>query len=282
MCNKPVLQHIVYALTLLAFLYGCSENPPPETQTEPEVLMRVFRQFEIPVFPTAWEQLNYAKSGFNNIEKRKAAYEIIPLLFPDDLEACGNSALYSAYLNLGQDYRFAENEQVKKAAKAYEQIVLIYKDHPNILAKAHWYLGWLYTDLLGKKSEGLKHFFKIIDTFPDIPMGITPPVPWVSLVYPEHTGLDHSKQQKVSTPWGSAALLEIIRHSEDKTTILDAFNLLWDSYSDTAPVAPALLILLKNKDLREDALPFAEEFLAAESTANPYLSEEIRHWSAEN
>lgn len=264
----------------MAILSSCSENLPPDPPRDPDVPIRVFRDFEIPVFPTAWEQLNYAKSGLINLEERKAAFEIIPLLFPEDPDACGNSALYSAYLNLEQDYRFAQKGQIEKALKAYKQIVLTYKDHPNILAKAHWYLGWLYCDLRGEKLKGIEHFHHIVKTFPDIPMGITSPVPWVRLVYPEHSGLEHSKTQKVSTPWGSAALLEIIRHSEDRKTLIDSLEMLWGSYRDTVPVGPAIVILLKNEAVKADALPFAREFLS-KAPANPYLAEDIRRLSGE-
>ncbi len=279
MKKKYTKKYAMLTLLLLTLnsllLNSCSDESTSLSFPSSEIKMISFQRFEIPQFPTARGQLNYAKSGFPDPEEKKAAFEIIAHLFPDAKIECGNAALYLSYLNLGFDYRFAKKENCYSATKAYQGVINNYKGYPEIIVKAFWYLGWIHCDLLKEKEIGTGFYWNIVEKFPDFEIGISSPVPWVSLVYPLATREVQPAKAKAKKQWASIALLEIIRHSNNKTEVDKAFDALWKKYRTTVPTGLAIKLMLQNKKYTKKALLYVDKYLALD-IANSYLTQEIK------
>jgi hypothetical protein len=267
--------NVIKILFIFSFLLGsCSEEPVSSFLVESELPHVDYQGFNIPKFPTAQGQLNYAKSGFVDSEKKKAALQIISFLFPGSQVQCGNAALILSYMKLGVDYRFADQHDFNNAINSYLKVIQNYSQHPQILVKANWYLGWIHCDLLNQKKTGIAYFWYIAKTWPEIQMGISSPVPWVSLVYPFVKKKEQLKNSKTDMHWACIALLEIIRHTDDKKQALISFNILWDKYQKTVVTGLALNLMLENNNLAQDVKPFVKQYLSL-NIANKYLSQQI-------
>ncbi len=237
--------------------------------------MVLFKGFNIPQFPTAEGQLNYAKSGFPYPEEKKAAFEFIFHIFPEQKEQCGNAALYLAYMTLGFDYRFAKAQDFTNAILAYEKVIKDFKGHSQILVKAKWYLGWIYCDLLQDKKTGVSYYWQIVKNFPGVTRVISSPVPWVSLVYPLPNKNEQLPKKKSQSKWASISLLEIIRHATVQTEAINAFDILWKNHRNTVATGLAIKLMLQNENHRENTVPYIDKYLAL-NVANPYLVKEIQ------
>ncbi|MCP3872301.1 MAG: hypothetical protein GY699_03990 [Desulfobacteraceae bacterium] len=265
---------LLISFTALFFI-GCSNEPTSLSFPKSEMPIIFFQGFNIPKFPTAQGQLNYAKSGFPSPEEKKAAFQFLFHHFPKDKIECGNAALYLAYMNFGFDYRFALIQDYNTAIKEYSDVIKNFKGYPQILVKAYWYLGWIYCELLLDKKAGLPFFWHIIHEYPDLKMGIPSPVPWVSLVYPITLKGDKPQKEKIKPQWASIALLEIIRHSSEQKEVFKAFDALWDNYQESVSTGLAIKLLLYDKSYAHKALPHVEDYLAL-NIANRYLKKEIK------
>lgn len=268
------------ALILLSFLTvmmlsACGDQSTSLSFPKSELPLILFQGFNIPQFPTAQGQLNYAKSGFPSSEEKKAAFNVLFHIFPDAKVECGNAALSIAYMNLGYDYRFAEKQDYTNAIKAYHDVINTFKSYPQITVKAYWYLGWIHCDLLQDKKKGIPYFWRIVETYPDIQTGISSPVPWVSLVYPLTIKEGQPSKDKTKKQWAGLALLEIIRHASDKTEMYTAFDILWENYQKSIPTGLAIKLLLQNESTAPKALPYVEPYLTF-NIANMYLAREIK------
>jgi len=273
--NKKQKLVILISLFLSAFLSSsCSEEPTSLSLPDSELPIISFQGFKIPQFPTARGQLNYAKSGFAHPEEKKAALEILFHIFPEARLECGNAALYLAYMNLGYDYRFATSRNYANALKAYHDVIKNFKEYPQILVKAYWYLGWIHCDLLKESDAGLPYFWHIVKTWPDSEMGISSPVPWVSLVYPLTVKGDQPISNHTNKQWAGLALLEIIRHASNRIEVFDAFDILWDKYRNTVSTGLAIKLLLCDEKHARKVLPYADKYVAL-NIANLYLAKEI-------
>ncbi|MCP3890080.1 MAG: hypothetical protein GY702_14600, partial [Desulfobulbaceae bacterium] len=186
-----------------------------------------------------------------------------------------NAALYLSYLNLGFDYRFAKKEDCYNATKAYQGVINNYKGYPEIIVKAYWYLGWIHCDLLNEKEIGIGYYWNIVGKYPDLEIGISSPVPWVSLVYPLTAKEVQPAKVKAQKQWASIALLEIIRHSNNKTEVEKAFDVLWQDYKSSVPTGLAINLMLQNKKCTKKALLYVDKYLALD-IANLYLTLEIK------
>ena len=255
-------------------LIGCSDEPTSLPFPKPELPVISFQGFEIPRFPTAQGQLNYAKSGFASSKEKQAALEILFKTFPEAKLQCGNAALYLAYMNLGYDYRFATKQDYANAIKAYKDVIENYNEYPQILVKANWYLGWIHCDLLKEKKTGILNFWNIVNTWPDITMGISSPVPWVSLVYPITIKGGQPAKNTANKKWAGVALLEIIRHASGEIEAFKAFDILWNNYQKSVSTGLAIELLLSDKRYAQKAMPYIEKYLAL-NIANKYLAKEI-------
>ncbi len=270
-----VLIIISLLFTTGAILNSCKDDSTALSFPKSELPVVSYQGFSIPQFPTAQGQLNYAKSGFPDPDEKKTAFEFIFHAFPEKREECGNAALYLAYMNLGLDYRFATKENFDKAILAYQDVINSFKGHPRILIKAQWYLGWIYCDLLGEKKVGIQYYWQIVKTYPDVKMGISSPVPWVSLVFPLSQKNAQPTKKKPTIYWASISLLEIIRHTTDKIEAFNSFDLLWKNYQHSASTGLAIKLLLENETYQQEILPYTEKYLTL-NIANPYLTKEIQ------
>ena len=268
---------IILSLSLTALmLNGCSDESPSLSFPESELPISSFQGFKIPQFPTAQGQLNYAKSGFPNPEEKKAALQIVFKLFPEDRIECGNAALYLAYMNLGYDYRFATRQDYTNAITAYHDVIENFKEYPQVLVTAYWYLGWIHCDLLKEKELGIPFFWHIVKIYPDIETGISSPVPWVSLVYPLTIKENQPIKPTANKQWASLSLLEIIRHASKKNEVFNAFDILWKDYQDTVSTGLAIKLMLCNEKYAQKVMPYIEKYLAL-NIANKYLAKEIKN-----
>ncbi len=275
----PVSLIFSFLLTALV-LTGCSDESTSLSLPRSELPIISFQTFNIPQFPTARDQLNYAKSGFPSHEEKKAALEIIFELFPTDKVECGNAALDIAYMNFGYDYRFAKKQYYTNAISAYQDVIEDFKEYPQIIAKAYWYLGWIHCDLLQEKEVGVTYFRHIVKTYPDIKTGISSPVPWVSLVYPLAVDAGQPAKDHTQKQWACLALLEIVRHAHDKTEVFKAFTILWEKYRNTVSTGLAIKLLLKDTRDSQKILPYVKPYLAL-NIADRYLVKEIKERAKE-
>ncbi|MCF6245953.1 MAG: hypothetical protein L3J69_01200 [Desulfobacula sp.] len=266
---------ILILFTAFIVLNGCNNESTSLLFPKPELPVVLFQGFNIPQFPTAQGQLNYAKSGFPDANQKRTAFEFIFHIFPKEREECGEAALYLAYMNLGLDYRFATKKDFTNAILAYRDVIKTYKGYPQILVKANWYLGWIYCDLLKEKKAGIPYYWQIVKTYPNIEMGISSPVPWVSLVYPITPKGAQPAKKKTKTQWASVSLLEIVRHATDKIEVYRAFDLLWENYQYSVSTGLAIKLLLKNENHLQKVLPYIKKYVDL-NVANTYLAKEIQ------
>jgi len=272
---KKTLAIIIVAASLLT-LAGCSDNPV-SVHFEPPHLARLnYRGFFIPKFPDPDEQLNYARLWFRDINEKKAALEVVPILYPGARLQCGEAFLNLAYMDLGSDYRFTTPEKCGKAIASYRNAIEKFKDVPAIQVKAYWYLGWIYCDLLGKDRKGVRNFWIVVKKYPDLSIGISPPVPWISLVYPVRHRNDQPVNDESQKQWAGIALMEIIRHAQNDGEVWQAFNILWEKYRRSISTGLALKTILQNRqNMKTRVLPFVEPYLELK-VANEFLAEEIK------
>jgi len=279
--NKAYSVTLIFSFLVTALvLSGCTDESTSLSLPKSELPLISFQGFNIPQFPTARDQLNYAKSGFPSHEEKKAAFEIIFELFPTAKAECGNAALDIAYMNFGYDYRFAEKQYYTNAISAYQDVIENFKEYPQIIAKAYWYLGWIHCDLLKEKKVGITYFRYIVKTYPDIKTGISSPVPWVSLVYPLAINEGQPANDNTQKQWACLALLEIVRHAHDKTEAFKAFDILWEKYRNTITTGLAIKLLLKKNGYAEEILPYVTPYLAL-NIADRFLVKEIKESAKE-
>lgn len=277
--NPFVFFFLMFSACLI--LTGCPSEKPPISLHESDQPVVYFNGYTIPKFPRAIDQLNYARSGFPNKEEKRAAFEFVIRYFPHDRAECGEAILNIAYMNFGFDYRFALIQDYTQAIEEYKTIIKYYADQPSVMAKAYWYIGWIYCDLLNQKADGLAFYWKIIKEYPDTQLGITSPVPWVSLVYPEDDPNSKPKPQKIKTQWAEIALLEIIRNSSDSKEVINAFSLLWENYKNRASTGMALKLLLTTQRYPTDIRPYVHAYLDLYKT-NPFLTNELKSLIADD
>ena len=275
---KPVL--IACAVVCSLWLGSCTSESSYRDLQKSELDTRHFMGFDIPVFPTARDQLNYARSGFPDPKEKRAALNFLFKAFPQSRAECGSAALGLAYINLEPDYRFALGLDHRKAVKEFKAVIKEFKNLPRVQVKAHWYIGWIYCDLLKEIETGLPYYRFVVEAYPDLEMGISPPVPWVSLVYSPAGNENRMTKSKEREHWASLSLLEIIRHTADAQEALDAFDTLWDRYRYSAATGLAIKLMLENRAYRDKALLHTEPYLAL-NVANPYLSGEIEERAKE-
>lgn len=231
--------------------------------------------YDIYIFDSAEEQRRYARTWCFDPLKKQAALEALIEYFPEAKSICAEAELELAYLVLGPDYRFANRSACLKAIEKYRQIAARFSEMPDISAKAHWYMGWIYADLLNQKSRALTHFQMIVSHYPDAALKREFSVPLVSLVLPHVVNDPQTVYERPVYSWRSMALLEIIRNTEDEGAKWAAFEKLWSDDCGGPATGPALKHLLHGSQvLRQKAAEFAQHYLQARLFSQP-LAEEI-------
>ncbi len=258
---------------MLLLVSGCSAPPEYLTAADTDLPEIIQDGVAVPRFDSAADQLNYARSGLTDRKRKLAALRAVKTLFPADHMACGQAALGLAYLNLEPQYRFASNLDIRRAVTDFEQVLKVYADQPDIVAKALWYLGWIHTELEHDHRTGMPYYWQVANSFSQVPLMLSHTAPWVNLVY----GLEpvHKKPETHTKNWGQVALLEILRHSPQKDEAVKAFDLIWDRYPSSQAAGLALKHMLSNPVLASHALAPAAVYLASKPL-NPYLAKDIR------
>ena len=80
--------------------------------------------------------------------------------------------------------------------------------------------------------------------------------------------------------WAGLALLEIIRHTENKDESLKAFDLLWEKYNKTILTGLALHLMLENKEVKAEIVSFVKPYLEL-NVANKFLARQIYNHTKE-
>jgi tetratricopeptide (TPR) repeat protein len=210
--------HIFLTLLLgIALLVtGCSPPPPAEQTTDSRHPFREIDHRSIPELPTAAEQLSYALSRFTDLTEQRAALKAVATLHPKDRRATGLAALELAYLELGEDYRLAGPEQKERARQYYQRILSEYPELAEVAARAHWYLGWIATELEADTAPGLVHYLELINRFPEERLSLPEPAPWLTIDLIDDSDLQRPTPSQLTVTWADLARLEIVRHSADR------------------------------------------------------------------
>ncbi len=264
---------LVVILSTILF-FGCREDSSYLQQPEKKLVTIVINNYQIPVFPTAEDQFNYTRSWFKDFNEKKAALEGVIQLYPKARLQCGMASLDLAYSLMGNDHRLARKEEYQKAIAKYREILSNFGDIPEIIAKSYWYMGWIYCDLLQDPTRGIQQYQVIISDYPDIEMSLASPIPWVSIVYPPEQTSGKPFYKKLHISWANLAAIEIIRHTEEDTKALEAFQVLWEKSTFHDTVGIGLKLILQRKSLFERIKPLASEYLDNIAT-NPYLQKDI-------
>ena len=280
--TRPVATWFRVAMILLAsiYLWGCPAPTPPEQSSAagpPGTETKT--GYAIPLFSTAAEQLNYAKSVFSNPGKKTAALKMVIERFKARPRITGQAQLELAYGHLGSDYRRAGRTDCRKALDAYRAIIQQYVKIPEVCAQAYWYMAWIQTDLLGDQKKGLVLYQQVADRYPDESFTLVSPVPWLTLIFPDTT-----QQQTVAEPdktyswvtysWAASALLEIVRRDPGGSRGRRAFDRLWQNHPRTLATGYALLALLNSGNPPPEAERRANRYRSV-NTRNSELNRDL-------
>lgn len=231
--------------------------------------------FQIPVFTTPEEQFGYTRSWFAAKEMKHATLKAFLHLYPEEREKSGLIALDLAYLKLGSDYRFAPENLVVAALSSYRAIVEEFGDYSAIAAKALWYTGWIYTNLLHDRKNGFAAYRRVISEYPREPISRLPTPPWLSLTFAQEKAQSNSSTTTRDSHWAALALLEIIKHAEDAESGWQAFRKLWQEYPDDIATGIGLRVVLTRGYHLDELLAIAEQFLER-GVSNIHLFNDIR------
>ncbi len=254
-------KNVVTYLLLLSVFTGCSESSVDELLSRKEQSFIEVGETKVPVFTTAVEQLNYTRSWFADIQEKRAALQAFSQLFPQERKMKGVAALDLAYLQLGNDFRFAPEHSCFAAIKDYRIILSEYKDIDEISAKALWYIGWIYTNLLNKKEKGLTTFAELVEMYPEENVSLLPPAPWVSIIYEADESINTALYNRPVNHWAALALLEIVKHSGNGEEAWNAFEVLWLNYRQDKATGFALKAILKRRSHTAEALERARQYM---------------------
>jgi hypothetical protein len=263
----------VLAVVLLLVLPGCKETSSPLTTNRKPLPVVLIDGFRVPVFPTVEEQFNYTRSWFESPEEKKASLIAIGRFFTQAREQQGEAALDLSFLELGQDYRLATAKECLEALSRYRKILQKFHDLPTVCAKAAWYMGWIYCDLLKENGNGLNMYQTVVTDYPEARLNLTSAVPWVTFISPSPDAAGKS-QDNENPYWADLARIEIIRHEVDKEIVRKAFLGLWDSGRNNRGIGIAVKILLGRSDFFQETVPFAIQYLGHET--NQALANDIR------
>lgn len=262
---------------LLSTSSGCEQRQMDRTEIQNPVPVTVSRDgYTVCVFPTAEEQLRYARGSFSDPQEKRLALQVLLERYPESRVIRGQAELELAYLALGHDYRLADPSACRQALECYAQVIGTYEDLPSICAKAYWYMGWILTDLLQEKRSGMDKYWVVVDRYPDEIMRLEPAPPWVRLVLPEGRNKERAVYEQPAYYWSSLALLEIIRTGENLEERRNAFQTLWLHDSNSLATGFALLKLLcSTPALAGEISEYAGAYL---ESGNPTrsLAEDIR------
>lgn len=268
---SPLFAKIVSSsVTLLLLLCGgCQPEAPRKLASNTTSIQKIeFNGYMIPLFSTAAEQLGYTRSRIADINEKEAALELVLNRFAQDTHTCALARLDLAYLILGVDYRLADPDACRRALAQYHQITRTYTGLPGVCAKAYWYMGWIYTDLLSDKNRGLAMYRQVIDRYASELITIESPVPWLRFVYPQRIEKTVSTHKRQHYTWANLALLEVVKTNDDPTQCHSALMTLWSRKPTGPAFGLALLSALQADNFNNDetVAHIAREYIQQNST----------------
>lgn len=252
------------SLFTCALLFGCNERPPDSSSVQEDPRFIEINDFQIPVFSTPVEQINYTRSWFARIQEKRAALEAFIALYPEEKRYCGLVSLDLAYLQLGSDYRFALKSSSFAAIKDYIAILERYSEFADIAVKAHWYIGWIYSDLLNDKAKGIEKYQEIVQHYPREKVTLLSPAPWVSIIYKSDENVNIALSDRPVNNWAALALVEIIRYTQNEETAWAAFLELWQNYRDNVAAGFGLRAMLEKRYHTAETLKMARQYMEKE------------------
>lgn len=267
---------VVVLVGLLFFSFSGCKNPGPEHQAKTKNKnVVIVNEIAVPVLHSSEEQFNYTRSWFADKQVKRAALKAYTQLYPDNKKYCGMAALDLAYLQLGDDYRFASDKAYFNALDSYNVILVDYAAYPEIMAKAFWYIGWISTDLLYDREKGLAAYWRVVEEYPQERVFLLPPAPWVSIIYPQQEPGENAELEPPGNSWAALALLEIIKHTEDRKVVWASFKRLWRDYRNDVATGFALRHMLRRRYHVNETKVMAEEFMEKNLT-NLHILSDIR------
>jgi hypothetical protein len=265
-------------LVLLLTLSGCQQRQTEWIDIQNSGPVSMSRDgYTILIYPTAEEQLRYAKGWFSDSQEKRFALQVLLEQYPESRFIQAQAELELAYLAFGRDYRLADPSACQQALGRYARVISMYENFPSICAKAYWYMGWILTDLLREKRSGIEKYWIVVDRYPDEIMRLEPAPLWVSVVLPKDRSKEPAVYEQPAYYWSSLALLEIIRTGESLEERRHAFQTLWYHDSTSLATGYALLELLRGTPaLALEISGYAGSYL---ESGNPTrsLAEDIRN-----
>jgi len=262
---KPITALKCFQLLTVLFLAcvmvsSCRQKNPRET-----VIKEIAREtvsikgFEIPRFKSATRQLEYARSSFTSVNEQKAALEAVVKLFPHSREKVAEALLDLVYFGLGDDYRLASKELCEETLTQLQNLIREYNEIHQVCAKAQWYIGWIYTDLLRKPSMGLAAYRKVVSCYPTEVFYISSSFGSALFNYSKiGTGLEETMEKHW---WGALALLEIFRHSDGYEEKLNITSELVSRYPSDLATGYALLDMVSSHTPSTKIEQFARRYI---------------------
>ena len=259
---------------ILLLLSGCRDPASESDELQGRVNRVNYDSFSIPIFETASEQLNYARSLFSNPNEKSAALKVLIDHFPEDREKSGEARLELAYMYLGDDFRLADRAACERALSAYESIASEYADIPSVFTKAHWYMGWIHTDLLHDKDRGVALYAVLAENYPKKSFSRISPVPWLDLIFPSPGKKPYTADDRHIYSWAGLALLEIVRNTDDKRKKMEAFETLWKEHRNSLATGYALKEILVTSATPEKMEQVIETYIDL-NAVNPELNKDL-------
>lgn len=270
-----VLYHGLLVIIFVLLSSGCQELPPEHRDASENLGSVVIDQITIPVLPTSEEQFNYTRSWFAERRVKRAALKAYIQLHPEQKKYCGMAALDLAYLQLGDDYRFAHEKSYFAALESYNTVLAEYSDFPSIMAKALWYIGWISTDLLYDREKGLAAYRRVVEEFPHEHVFLLPPAPWVSIIYPPDQQGGRVVYAQPRNSWAALALVEMIKHTEDQEAAWNSFVKLWHEHRGDVATGFGLRLVLQRRYHVNETRAMAMEYMERD-LSNIHILSDIR------
>ncbi len=281
--NRRYLVFLVCLSVGLLIAYALLEAPGDKRSNNIYSSSRSVRKtvlrngYDIEIFDSAEAQWRYARACYFDPKKKQAALEVLVEFYPTAKLIRAEAELELAYMTLGADYRFANRIACLSAIEKYRRITDEFSELPAVEAKAHWYMGWIYADLLGQKSRALAHYQTIVSHYPNAAFKLESPVPWLTLVLPQPPEERQRIYEHSVYSWRSIALLEIIRNTKDEKAQWTALKMLWSDDRNGPATGPALKHLLRESHtLRQKASAITRSALEARLFSPP-IAKEIHH-----
>jgi hypothetical protein len=245
---------------MVSILSYCTAEDPGNRwdQGKKPFKTKTYENHDIPVFQTALKQLNYALTRYSDDEEKASALRVVLELFPQARRESAEACLALAYLTLGSDFRFADISTCRRTIGYYEKIIGDFPDMPGICAKALWYIGWIYTDLLKERRKGIETYRKVVAQYPDEGFLPFPRLAWQASFVDGEKEIQPLAEKEF---WAALALLEIIRCADHADEKLMAGKKLIQSYPSCLSTGYAVLILLDEPALEEQVFEMAKACL---------------------